>query len=121
ARLVTRHFEQALRPVGLTAGQFNLLSIIGAMEPTTLPAIADAMAMDRTTLNRNIKPLIKSQIIECWGGAGRRPTSAKLTTKGHLVLAESSGLWRQAQTDLTALLGAAKAGQLIDILPTIRP
>ena len=57
ARAVARQFDEALRPLGLTNGQFSLLMSLNRPEPPTLGAVAALLAMDRTTLTANLKPL----------------------------------------------------------------
>ena len=57
ARALARRFDDALRPVGLTQGQFSLLTALNRTEPPTIGAVADLLALDRTTLTANLKPL----------------------------------------------------------------
>src|SRR5438045_7150851 len=57
ARAVARHFDELMRPAGLTSGQFSLLMSLNRPEPPTMRAVADLLAMDRTTLTANLKQL----------------------------------------------------------------
>src|SRR5919199_6973244 len=57
ARALARRFDEALRPVGLTHGQFSLLMSLNRPEPPTIGSVAALLAMDRTTLTANLKPL----------------------------------------------------------------
>lgn len=57
ARALARRFDQALRPFGLTSGQFSLLMSLNRPEPPRLGDVARLLAMDRTTLTANLKPL----------------------------------------------------------------
>lgn len=50
ARALARHFDDALRPHGLTNGQFSLLMALNRPEPPTIAPVAQLLAMDRTTL-----------------------------------------------------------------------
>src|SRR6516164_1283728 len=57
ARAVARRFDEALRPLDLTSGQFSLLMSLNRDEPPTVGQVSTVLAMDRTTLNANLKPL----------------------------------------------------------------
>lgn len=57
ARVMTRHFDEALRSTGLTITQFTLLVTIGMTEPDSISEMGQWLNLDRTTLTRNLKPL----------------------------------------------------------------
>ncbi len=93
-----------------------MLVVIAALEPVPTPRVADYMAMDRTTICRNIKPLSRAGYLELQHGAGRRPGIVSLSEAGHTVLAEANPLWQAAQGDLTRRVGAGRAGELLEVL-----
>src|SRR5579864_7250534 len=64
ARQVARLFDAALRPQGLTSGQFSLLMALNRPQPPTIGAIATLLAMDRTTLTADLKPLVRRGLVE---------------------------------------------------------
>ena len=116
ARAVTRIFDEALLPVGLQASQFNILAAIGARDPTSVGELGRLLAMDRTTLSRNLKPLKEIGYITAEGGSGRRPDALTLTRDGSAILARASLLWRAAQGQLTQRLGSNQASVLLQAL-----
>ena len=63
ARRITREYDDALRPVDLTIAQFGLLNAVGRFEPDSISELADLLALERTTLSRNLKPLEKAGLI----------------------------------------------------------
>ncbi|HEX6120518.1 MAG TPA: MarR family transcriptional regulator, partial [Dongiaceae bacterium] len=63
ARVVARRFDDALRPLGLTQGQFSLLMSLNRPEPPAMASVASLLAMDRTTLTANLKPLERRGLI----------------------------------------------------------
>ena len=63
ARAVARQFDEALRPLGLTNGQFSLLMSLNRPEPPTIGNVAALLAMDRTTLTANLKPLERRGLV----------------------------------------------------------
>ena len=64
ARALARRFDDALRPVGLTQGQFSLLTSLNRAEPPTIGAVATLLALDRTTLTANLKPLERRGLVK---------------------------------------------------------
>jgi DNA-binding transcriptional ArsR family regulator len=57
ARALARRFDDALRPIGLTNGQFSLMMSVNRPEPPDMGAVASLLGMDRTTLTAALKPL----------------------------------------------------------------
>src|ERR1700759_2946712 len=64
ARALARRFDQALRPVGLTNGQFSLLMSLNRPVPPSMAPVAALLAMDRTTLTAALKPLQRRGLVE---------------------------------------------------------
>ncbi len=112
-RAVSRAYDAALAPLGLSASQFAVLCAIAASHPGVVTALAETLSMDRTTLSRTIKPLRENGYLRISAGAGRRPDSLFLTPEGRAVVRDGSQLWRTAQTSLSGRLGSAHAGQLL--------
>jgi DNA-binding MarR family transcriptional regulator len=108
ARVLTRHFDEALRPLGIQATQLTLLAGIAGAGPEgqSMPRLIDLLAMDSTTLSRNLKPLRKQGLVGLETAANdRRARLAKLTPKGERVLSSALPLWRKAQDQLQELFG----------------
>ena len=88
ARAVARRFDEALRPLGLTSGQFSLLMSLNRPEPPTIGQVAGVLAMDRTTLTANLKPLARRGLVEIRvDAADRRSRRLVLTAAGRSLLA----------------------------------
>src|SRR5271170_1281949 len=64
ARALARRFDDALRPLGLTNGQFSLLMSLNRPEPPGMGAVASLLAMDRTTLTAALKPLERRRLVK---------------------------------------------------------
>ena len=114
ARAVSRVYDRAFQPFGIKASQFNVLAMVAALETATLGRLATTLAMERTTLLRNLRPLQKAGYLE---GGGKRPL--RLTGAGRALLVEASAAWREAQQALTQRLGASRAGLLLQALAGI--
>jgi DNA-binding MarR family transcriptional regulator len=100
-RVLTQHFATALRASELEATQLPVLARIAA-QPVTLAQLADWLAMDRTTLLRNLKPLERHGWIEDITGNDGRARSLRVTAAGRRQLVEVEPVWRRAQARVLA-------------------
>tara|TARA_R110000772_G_scaffold192210_1_gene303186 strand:- start:45 stop:494 length:450 start_codon:yes stop_codon:yes gene_type:complete len=121
ARVLTRHYDEALRPAGITITQFGLLNVIKRAEPESISDIAGILDIDRTTLSRNLKPLEKANLVFRGNEGGSRRRRVLLTTLGVAKLEEAMPLWQQAQSRVEQVLGDAKLKDLYGALSMIRP
>ena len=96
ARAVARRFDDALRPLGLTNGQFSLLMSLNRPEPATIGGVAALLAMDRTTLTAALKPLERRGLLKIGVDPDdRRSRRLELTAAGHAVLIAALPVWRR--------------------------
>lgn len=94
ARAVARRFDEALRPVGLRSGQFSLLISLNRPEPPTVGSVAELLAMDRTTLTANLKPLERRGLLTVTPDAqDRRARRLTLTDDGLSLLEQAIPIW----------------------------
>ncbi|MBB1250682.1 MULTISPECIES: MarR family winged helix-turn-helix transcriptional regulator [unclassified Rhizobium] len=95
ARALARRFDKALKPFGLTNGQFSLLMSLNRPEPPPLSAVADLLAMDRTTLTAALKPLERDGLLKVIPSEkDRRARLLLLTEAGLDVLARALPVWK---------------------------
>jgi len=105
ARVLARRFDEALRPVGLTNGQFSLMMSLNRPEPPGIAAVATLLAMDRTTLTAALKPLERRGLIKvAKDPSDRRGRLLSLTPEGETLLASAVPVWEHTHRDLEALL-----------------
>ncbi len=98
ARAVARRYDEALRPVGLTNGQFSLLMSLNRPEPATIGMVSKLLAMDRTTLTAALKPLERRGLLKVTvDRADRRGRQMTLTPAGRAVLAAALPIWLRMQ------------------------
>lgn len=96
ARTLARRFDEALRPLGLTNGQFSLLMSLNRPEPPTIGDVAMVLAMDRTTLTAAVKPLQRRGLLEiAEDSRDRRSRRLALTAAGRALLARAVVIWRR--------------------------
>ena len=103
ARALARRFDEALRPVGLTNGQFSLLMALNRPEPAAMGPVARLLAMDRTTLTAALKPLERlGLVVTGTDPSDRRSRLLSLTGKGREVLAAAVPIWRAIHAEVEA-------------------
>jgi DNA-binding MarR family transcriptional regulator len=110
ARALSRRFDEAFRPLGLTSGQFSLLMSLNRPEPPTLGSVAALLAMDRTTVTANLKPLERRGLVAVHADPeDRRSRRLVLTAAGRKTLAAALPLWERTQATLDRVLAEAAA------------
>ena len=113
ARALARCFDEALRPVGLTSGQFSLLISLNRPKPPTLGSVAKLLAMDRTTLTANLKPLERRGLLTVVADPDdRRARLLALTGAGRAVLTEAVPIWHATHDAVEAALANPDADAL---------
>lgn len=105
ARALARRFDAALRPAGLTNGQFSLLHALNRPAPPRLSDLAPFLAMDRTTLTAALKVLEREGLAtSAPDPADRRNRRLRLTDAGHARLRLAMPLWQASHAALDAML-----------------
>jgi DNA-binding MarR family transcriptional regulator len=105
ARALARRFDEALRPIGLTNGQFSLLMSLNRPEPPGIAAVAGLLAMDRTTLTAALKPLERRGLVSvARDPSDRRGRQLSLTREGEALLDSAMPVWEQTHRDVEAQL-----------------
>ncbi len=113
ARALARHFDEALRPVGLTNGQFSLLMALNRPKPAGMAPVASLLAMDRTTLTAALKPLQRrGWIVVTVDPADRRGRLLMLTPAGRKILASAVPIWERTHRTMEARLPPGDADRL---------
>ena len=113
ARAVTQMYDQALKPSGLRATQLSLLIAVERSGPSGIGELAKLMVMDRTTLTRNLKPLLDKGLLENIEGADRRRRPIAITAKGRKAMAQALPYWREAQSRMAGSLGRSRWRRLL--------
>jgi DNA-binding MarR family transcriptional regulator len=105
ARALARRFDEALRPIGLTNGQFSLMMSLNRPEPPGIVAVADLLAMDRTTLTAALKPLERRGLVTvARDPSDRRGRQLSLTKAGETLLASAVPVWEETHREVEAQL-----------------
>ena len=108
ARSLARRFDEALRPLGLTNGQFSLLASLNRPAPPAMGAVAALLAMDRTTLTAALKPLERRGLVAVAPDpADGRSRRIALTAKGRRLLGRALPLWERTHAAVEGQLEGA--------------
>jgi DNA-binding MarR family transcriptional regulator len=113
ARAVARRFDEALRPLDLTNGQFSLLMSLNRPVPATMGSVAALLAMDRTTLTANLKPLERRGLVRVEvDETDRRSRIMILTPAGRKLLTAAVPIWKRTHAAIDRLLGDSDPDRL---------
>lgn len=113
ARALARRFDDALRPLDLTNGQFSLMMSLNRPEPPKMRDVSDLLAMDRTTLTANLKPLERRGLVAVTAdGEDRRARRMKLTPEGHALLLKAVPIWNETEAAVEDMLGRSSPDRL---------
>jgi DNA-binding MarR family transcriptional regulator len=105
ARALARRFDEVLRPLGLTQGQFSLLMSLNRPEPPSIGSVAALLAMDRTTLTANLKPLERRKLVKvAIDKADKRSRRLVISAAGRALLRKAFPVWEQAHAETERLL-----------------
>jgi len=113
ARALARRFDDALRPLDLTNGQFSLMMSLNRPHPPRIGEVSQLLAMDRTTLTANLKPLERRGLVEVFADENdKRSRRMKLTPAGSALLAKAVPIWTKTEGEIEALLGRSSPDRL---------
>ena len=112
-RRVTRLYDQVLAPSGLTVTQYSLLAHALRQDAApTVSELAQQLFTDRTTLTRNLKPLVDAGLVNVGDGADARSKAVRVTARGRSAFQAARPLWKEAQARLRAQAGGARLAAL---------
>ncbi|AAK86659.1 MULTISPECIES: MarR family winged helix-turn-helix transcriptional regulator [Rhizobium/Agrobacterium group] len=113
ARALARLFDNALKPAGITNGQFSLLISLNRPEPPPMGPVANLLAMDRTTLTAALKPLERRGLVRIEPDPkDKRGKRLRLTPEGMAVLAVAFPIWEQTHAEVETKIGSGDPGRL---------
>lgn len=105
ARALARRFDVALKSAGITSGQFSLLMSLNRPQPPNLGSVAALLAMDRTTLTANLKPLERRGLVATTPDPkDRRARLLQLTPAGQTILGEATPIWLRLHAEIETTL-----------------
>ncbi len=119
SRIITRIYDDALRPYGITASQYTLLTILAQQDGITAVEIGHDLDIEKSTLSRNLKRLVALGLIEMDAPAGRRGRGLHLTATGEEVVKLAFPVWNTTQERVKSIVGSDIAGQVDGLLGSV--
>lgn len=118
-RAVTQLYDDELRKLGLKSTQLTVLQMLGSQGSTTQARLAELLALDSTTMSRNVKVLEGNGWIESSEGTDRRERHLRLSDTGRDLVKKAEKPWARAQEKLKAALGSADWETLLHVTDAV--
>ncbi|MBT9317148.1 MarR family winged helix-turn-helix transcriptional regulator [Leptothoe spongobia] len=96
-RIVTRLYDDALRPLGFTINQLNILATIVSRGPIPPGQLGQMLGMEKSTVSRTVDRMCKRGWIDVGPGKDKRSQSLKATSQGRQLLATAAPVWQELQ------------------------
>lgn len=112
ARRVTQIYSRHLGPTGLKISQFSLLGFVRAEGPVSIGRLSELLATDRTTLTRNLRPLLDGALVERAPSDDRRRHDLVATAAGRALFRRAVPLWAAAEREVRAAMGPKLTSEL---------
>lgn len=119
ARAVTRLYDQAFQPFGITSTQFSLLVALAKTQPSSITQLADLLVADRTTLTRSLGLMQKQGLLTISPRSVKRQRFLNLTDEGEKLLARVLPVWRNVQEHFLQRIGPGQWCQFQNKLETL--
>lgn len=117
SRYLTAAYDHALAPVGLRATQFTILQKLAGQGMVTITQLAEIIAMDRTTLATNLKPLVRDDLVTIEPSAtDGRKRMVEITAEGLKRFEQGLPLWVEVQGEFEGNFGSTEAAELRKLL-----
>lgn len=97
SRAITHHYDAALRGSGLRNTQFTTLATLAQTGPMPMTRLAAFLGLERTTLTRNLKPLLRDGLVEMREEKDGRVRRIAIASKGEAAARNAFPLWKKAQ------------------------
>src|SRR5215470_794965 len=112
ARRVTQIYSDHLGPSGLKISQFSLLGFVSAQGPVSIGRLSELLTTDRTTLTRNLRPLLRAGLIERATSGDKRRHELVATTAGRALFKRALPVWAAAEQEVRSAMGVRLTAEL---------
>ena len=106
SRAITQHYDEALRPLGLTPTQFTILQALSLTGTVHQGRLGEILTMDSTTLTRTLDIMARRGWVEKLQGSDRRERKLRLSALGRVQLDRALPVWQEVQARVRRKLGA---------------
>jgi DNA-binding MarR family transcriptional regulator len=117
-RAITQFYVGEMDSIDLKPTQVTLLASLAGRESATMAEFSEWLGMDRTTLVRNLRPLLRRKLVRQVAAQGSRRQDIQLTDQGLAYLMRVFPLWEKAQEKVEATLGKSRWQSIFNDLQT---
>ncbi|MCL1915083.1 MAG: MarR family winged helix-turn-helix transcriptional regulator [Desulfovibrionaceae bacterium] len=104
----------------MNVGQFYLLMNLDAMTESNVTKLADVLGLERTTVVRNLKPLLADGFVADISGDNNRDRKIIVTAKGKTTLTKAIPLWKKTQREVYSVIGAENINMFQDVMTRLQ-
>jgi DNA-binding MarR family transcriptional regulator len=115
-RVLTQVYDRALKPHGIRATQLPILLAARGADPVRLGPLSERLGLERTTLLRNLRPLVRRGLVEQSTESDSRRTTLKTTPAGKALLKRAYPAWKEAQTQVLEWVGKSAWARTLEAL-----
>ena len=119
SRYVTNIYAKELKTVGLTPVQYSMMTAIKLLDSANINTLSEALNMDRTTINRNLKPLIREDIVYMGEREDKREKTVTLSKKGEDIYIRAYEKWKISQSKLEQTIGKESWNKMNSVLDDV--
>ncbi|MEL6263223.1 MAG: MarR family winged helix-turn-helix transcriptional regulator [Cyanobacteria bacterium J06626_6] len=105
-RTITRLYDEALRPYGLTVNQLNILAVVISEKQIRPGQLGQTLGMEKSTVSRTVDRMIRKEWLKAAPGTDSRTQVLTVTTKGRKLLLTVSPIWDNLQTGVLTDTGS---------------
>lgn len=106
-RLVSRVYDDRLRPHGVRFSQMNILTVVALRGPVRPVEVGRILAIEKSTLSRNVRLMEENGWLKSEPAPQGTGHQLRLTKKGERLYEKAATAWRSAQDRVEQLLGGA--------------
>ena len=119
SRYVTNLYTKALKDIGVTPVQYSMMTAIQILKQGNINNLSSALKMDRTTINRNLKPLVRNGYVHIKESDDKRERRISITQEGEKIYNKGYIEWQKAQKEFKESIGEENYEQLSTILDNV--
>jgi len=115
SRVLTQHYDAALRPLGLRATQFTLLQALSLAGEVSQGTLGEILVIDSTTLTRTLAIMERRGWIASRSGEDHRERLLSLSKAGRAQFNRALPRWEKVQQKLRAQFGNKRWNELLNL------
>lgn len=116
-RTITRLYDEALRPYGLTVNQLNILAVVISEKQIRPGQLGQALGMEKSTVSRTVDRMEKKGWLKVTSGSDSRTQNLTATAQGQQLLLTVTPIWDELQSGVLIPSGDQNILQMLSLHP----